>query len=66
MLASSVTPSGEVGQCRRRNCPRSGSDDGGTDSERVFIKQLVQKYINDGSSDELFNEEKIESNNVGV
>ena len=42
------------------------SDDGGTDSERVFIKQLVQKYINDGSSDELFNEEKIESNNVGV
>ena len=42
------------------------SDDGGTDSERVFIKQLVQKYINDGSSDELFNEEKIESNNAGV
>ena len=42
------------------------SDDGGTDSERVFIKQLVQKYINDGSSDDLFNNDEIESNNTGV
>ena len=42
------------------------SDDGGTDSERVFIKQLVQKYVSDGSSDDLFNEDEIESNNVGV
>ena len=42
------------------------SDDGGTDSERTFIKQLVQKYVNDGSSDDLFNENEIESNNTGV
>jgi nitric oxide reductase NorQ protein len=42
------------------------SDDGGVDSERTFIKQLVQKYINDGSSDDLFNEEEIESNNIGA
>ena len=42
------------------------SDDGGADSERVFIKQLVQKYINDGSSDDLFNEDTIETNNAGV
>jgi nitric oxide reductase NorQ protein len=42
------------------------SDDGGTDSERTFIKQLVQKYINDGSSDDLFNNDEIESNNTGV
>jgi|TARA_R100000479_G_scaffold44839_1_gene20697 nitric oxide reductase NorQ protein len=40
------------------------SDDGGVDSERTFIKQLVQKYISDGSSDDLFNEEEIEANNV--
>ena len=33
------------------------SDDGGTDSERTFIKQLVQKYVSDGSSEDLFNEE---------
>jgi len=40
------------------------SDDGGVDSERTFIKQLVQKYISDGSSEDLFNEEEIEANNV--
>ena len=42
------------------------SDDGGTDSERTFIKQLVQKYVNDGSSDDLFNNDEIETNNKGV
>ena len=42
------------------------SDDGGVDSERTFIKQLVQKYISDGSSEDLFNEEEIEANNVGA
>jgi MoxR-like ATPase len=42
------------------------SDDGGVDSERTFIKQLVQKYISDGSSDDLFNEEEIEANNESV
>ena len=42
------------------------SDDGGTDSERTFIKQLVQKYVSDGSSDDLFNEDEIESNNVSA
>ena len=42
------------------------SDDGGVDSERTFIKQLVQKYVSDGSSEDLFNEEEIESNNVGA
>ena len=40
------------------------SDDGGVDSERTFIKQLVQKYVSDGSSEDLFNEEEIEANNV--
>jgi hypothetical protein len=42
------------------------SDDGGVDSERTFIKQLVQKYVSDGSSDDLFNEEEIEANNVSA
>ena len=37
------------------------SNDGGLDSERVFMKQLVQKYIKSDSSDEkLFNEVKDE------
>ena len=28
---------------------------GGVDSERTFVKQIVQKFCDDGSSDELFN-----------
>ena len=33
------------------------ADDGVVDSERTFVKQLVQKYMNDGSDENLFNEE---------
>ena len=43
------------------------SDDGGLESERTYVKQLVQKFVSDGSSDDLFNEEEIEnSNNTNV
>jgi len=42
------------------------SDDGGLESERTYVKQLVQKYVSDGSSEDLFNEEEIESSNVNV
>ena len=38
------------------------ADDGGMDSERTFVKQLVQKYVSDGSSEDLFNEEDEEDN----
>ena len=34
------------------------ADDGGVDSERTFVKQLVQKYMNDGSDENLFNEDE--------
>ena len=40
------------------------SDDGGLESERTYVKQLVQKYVSDGSSEDLFNEEEINSSNV--
>ena len=33
--------------------------DGGVESERTFIKQLVQKYVSDGSDENLFNEDEI-------
>ena len=36
---------------------------GGVDSERTFVKQIVQKFISDGSDEELFTEEEMESNN---
>ena len=35
------------------------SDDGGLESERTYVKQLVQKYVSDGSSEDLFNEDEI-------
>ena len=34
---------------------------GGVDSERTFVKQIVQKFVDDGSSDELFSEDEVES-----
>ena len=40
------------------------SEDGGVESERTYIKQLVQKFVDDGSSVDLFNEDEIESANV--
>ena len=40
------------------------SDDGGMESERTYVKQLVQKYISDGSSEDLFNEDEMEDANV--
>ena len=33
---------------------------GGVDSERTFVKQIVQKFISDGSDEELFTEHEIE------
>ena len=32
---------------------------GGVDSERTFVKQIVQKFVDDGSSEDLFNEEEV-------
>jgi len=39
------------------------SEDGGLESERTYVKQLVQKYVSDGSSDDLFNEDEVENAN---
>ena len=34
---------------------------GGVDSERTFVKQIVQKFLSDGSDEELFTEEDMDS-----
>ena len=34
---------------------------GGVDSERTFVKQIVQKFCDDGTSDDLFNEDEMEN-----
>ena len=38
------------------------SNDGGMQSERTFVKQLVQKYINDGTGENLTGEIESETN----
>jgi nitric oxide reductase NorQ protein len=38
------------------------SNDGGVDSERTYVKQLVQKYVKDESGEALFNEQETETN----
>mgnify|MGYP001208838896 FL=1 len=37
------------------------SKDGGVDSERTFVKQLVQKYCDDGTEEDLFNTSELEN-----
>ena len=39
---------------------------GGVDSERTFVKQIVQKFVSDGSSDELFTEHDVEDTDSDV
>jgi len=34
------------------------SNDGGIDSERTFVKQIVQKFCDDGTEEDLFNVEE--------
>ena len=33
---------------------------GGVDSERTFVKQIVQKFVSDGSEEELFTDHEID------
>jgi MoxR-like ATPase len=42
------------------------STDGGVDSERTFVKQIVQKFCDDGTEEDLFNVEDMEDNNDPV
>ena len=37
---------------------------GGVDSERTFVKQIVQKFISDGSDENLFNEQEVSEASV--
>ena len=37
------------------------STDGGVDSERTFVKQIVQKFCDDGTEEDLFNTDELEA-----
>ena len=40
------------------------SNDGGVDSERTYVKQLVQKYVKDNSDKDLFVEQEIKEDEI--
>jgi nitric oxide reductase NorQ protein len=40
------------------------SNDGGVDSERTYIKQLVQKYVKDESDKDLFVEQEVKEDDI--
>jgi nitric oxide reductase NorQ protein len=40
------------------------SNDGGVDSERTYIKQLVQKYVKDDSDKDLFIEQEVKEDDI--
>jgi MoxR-like ATPase len=40
------------------------SNDGGVDSERTYIKQLVQKYVKDDSDKDLFVEQEVKEDDI--
>jgi MoxR-like ATPase len=37
---------------------------GGVDSERTFVKQIVQKFVSDGTEEELFTDHEIDGDNL--
>jgi hypothetical protein len=40
------------------------SNDGGVDSERTYVKQLVQKYVKDNSDKDLFVEQEVKEDEI--
>jgi len=40
------------------------SADGGVDSERTFVKQIVQKFCDDGTEEDLFNTDELEGEEI--
>jgi len=42
------------------------SADGGVDSERTFVKQIVQKFCDDGTEDDLFNTDELDDSHTEV
>ena len=42
------------------------SPDGGVDSERTFVKQIVQKFCDDGTEKDLFNIEDTTDGEAGL
>lgn len=62
-MAGLITDGFSLTECAEVSIYPLYSQDGGLQSERTFVKQLVQKYVNDGTSDNLMGEQKVEQEN---
>ena len=62
-MAGLITDGFTLTECAEVSIYPLYSQDGGLQSERTFVKQLVQKYVNDGTSDNLMGEQKVEQEN---
>ena len=62
-MAGLLTDGFSLTECAEVSIYPLYSQDGGMQSERTFIKQLVQKYVNDGTADNLMGT-KDDNNNV--
>lgn len=56
-MAGLITDGFSLNECAEVSIYPLYSQDGGMQSERTFVKQLVQKYINDGTADSLMGDE---------
>ena len=64
-MAGLITDGFSLTECAEVSIYPLYSQDGGLQSERTFVKQLVQKYVNDGTSDNLMGDAapKVEQEN---
>ena len=56
-MAGLITDGFSLNECAEVSIYPLYSQDGGMQSERTFVKKLVQKYINDGTADNLMGDE---------
>ena len=56
-MAGLITDGFSLNECAEVSIYPLYSQDGGMQSERTFVKHLVQKYINDGTADNLMGDE---------
>lgn len=62
-MAGLINDGFELTECAEVSIYPLYSADGGLQSERTFVKQLVQRFVNDGTADSLMGESESDNNN---
>lgn len=65
-MAGLLTDGFSLSECAEVSIYPLYSQDGGMQSERTFIKQLVQKYVNDGTADNLMGQDNTATDNSNI